>query len=373
VKRVDRFGYETNHTVARLARAVSLRATILALLAASLGACNEEEAAPSPIRLVRTQVVEIVDWKDTGSAIGEIKPRYESEVGFRIAGKIASRLVDVGAAVEAGTVIAKLDSTNEQIAVRVAENGVKAAQAELDDAIGQEARQRELMRHNATPQANYDAAERRLKLAMAKLESAELSRKDAVERLGYTELRSDDAAVVTAVGAQPGQVVAVGHMVVRLARTDVKEAEFRISEQTLRSVPRDPLVDVSLLTDPNIRTSGHVREIATSADPVTRTFAVRVTLTDPPEAMRFGTTVQGWVVFEEKQVVKLPSSALVKSDDGSAVWIFDSASSTVALRRVSVLRYEADQVLVIDGLVKGEIVVTAGVQMLWPGMKVRLL
>jgi RND family efflux transporter MFP subunit len=363
----------TNRTVARLARTVSLRATILALLAASLGACREEEAAPSPIRLVRTQVVEIVDWKDTGSAIGEIKPRYESEVGFRIAGKIASRLVDVGAAVEAGTVIAKLDSTNEQIAVRVTENDVKAAQAELDDATGQEARQRELLRRSATPQAIYDAAERRLKLAIAKLDSAELNRKDAVERLGYTELRSDDAAVVTAVGAQPGQVVAAGQMVVRLARTGVKEAEFRISEHTLRSVPRDQLVDVSLLTDPNIKTSGHVREIATTADPVTRTFGVRVTLTDPPEAMRFGTTVQGRVVFEEKQVVKLPSSALVKSDDNSAVWIFDSASSTVALRRVSVLRYEADQVFVIDGLVKGEIVVTAGVQMLWPGMKVRLL
>src|SRR5262249_3702237 len=153
--------------------------------------------------------------------------------------KIAARPVDVGTVLTRGAVVARLDSTNEQTAIRIAETDISKAQAELDDAVGQDARQRELLRRGFTTQANYDAADRRLKTARAKLESAELGKRDAAERLGYTELRSDEAGVVTAVGAQVGQVVAAAQMIVRVARTDAKEAEFRVAERTLRSVPRD--------------------------------------------------------------------------------------------------------------------------------------
>jgi membrane fusion protein, multidrug efflux system len=344
------------------------------VLMAPLNACREEDAAKvSPIRPVRTQDVEFTEWKQAGSAIGEIKPRYESDVGFRIAGKVAARFVEIGTVVEKGTIIARMDSTNEQTAIAVAETEIRSARAELEDATGQEGRQRELLRRGYTTQVNYDAAQRRFKLANAKLESTELARKDALDRLGYTELRSDDAGIVTAVAAQPGQVIAAGQMVVRIARTDVKEAEFKIAEYTLRSVPRDSIVEVSLVDDPSIKAVGHVREVATTADAITRSFAVRVTLETPPAAMRFGATVQGRVVLEEKQVVRLASSALVRAEDGPAVWVFDPISSTVSLRHVTILRYEVDQILIVDGLKRGERVVTKGIQKLWPGMKVRLL
>src|SRR5262249_35034708 len=137
--------------------------------------------------------------------------------------------------------------------------------------------------------------------------------------------------------------------------------------------PHDSVVEVSLLSNPNIKASGHVREIATTADPITRTFAVRVNLENPPEPMRFGATVQGRVVLEEKRVVQLPSSALFQLENSPAVWIFDPSTSTVNVRHLTVLRYEADQVLVSDGLTRGEYVVVAGVHKLWAGMKVRLM
>jgi len=145
------------------------------VMAMMLGACREESAPDAaPIRPVRTQLVEIIEWKQAGTAIGEIKPRYEADIGFRIAGKVAARPVDVGTVLASGAVIARLDSTNEQTAVRIAETDVRQAQAELDDAVGQDARQRELLRRGFTTQANYDAADRRLKTAKAKVESAEL-------------------------------------------------------------------------------------------------------------------------------------------------------------------------------------------------------
>ena len=359
----------------RSAGAMDLRMfSLIVVLTASLGACRDGDPVTTPtIRPVRTQQVEFTEWRQAGSAIGEIKPRYESDIGFRIAGKFAARFVDVGTVVEKGAILGRLDSTNEQTAIGIAESDVRAAHAELDDASVQESRQRELLRRGFASQVNYDSAQRRLKLATAKLEAAELAKKDSLDRLGYTELRSDDAGIVTAVAVQPGQVVAAGQIIFRIARTNAKEAEFKIAEQTLRSVPRDTLVEVSLVGEPSIKSIGHVREVATTADPLTRTFAVRIMLEAPPDGMRFGATVQGRVVLQERQIVKLESSALVRADNGPAVWVFDSINSTVNLRPVTILHYEAGHVLVVDGLKSGERVVTKGVQKLWPGMKVRLL
>jgi RND family efflux transporter MFP subunit len=352
-----------------------IRLAFLALgLSGSLSACQEEtRAVEQPVRPVRTQVVEISEQQHAESAIGEIRPRYETDVGFRIPGKIAVRLVDLGSVVQKGTIVAKLENTNEQNAVAITETDVRGARAEMEDAAGQESRQRDLLQRGFTTQVNYDAADRRLKLAKAKLESAELVRKNAIERLGYTELLSDDDGVVTSVSAQPGQVVAAGQPVIRIARTDAKEAEFKVAERSLRSIPADVNVEVSLLSDPSISASGKVREVATTADPVTRTFAVRVSLNSPPEDLRFGATVRGRIVLEEKGIVLLPSSALFKSNDGPAVWVYEPGNSTVALRSITVLRYESKQFLVVDGLQRGERVITAGVQKLWPGMKVKLL
>ena len=356
------------------ARRMTLHLLCALALTSLVAACSEDPAPISaPIRPVRTQAVATVEWKHAGTAIGEIKPRYESDIAFRTGGKVVARPVDVGTVLAKGALIARLDSTNEQTAIRIAETDIAAMRADLEDAAGQEARQRELLRRGFTTQVSYDAADRRFKMAKAKVESAELVRKDALERLGYTELKSDVAGVVTSVAVQAGQVVVAGQTVVRVARTDVKEAEFKVADRTLRNVPRDAVVEVSLLSDRSVKAWGRVREIATTADPVTRTFAVRVSLENPSELMRFGATVRGTVVMEEKRIIQLPSSAVFQLENRPAVWVFDPSSSTVKPRPLTVLRYEADQVLVADGLAIGEHVVTAGVHKLWAGMRVRLM
>lgn len=338
-----------------------------------LSGCNEDAPkASAPVRPVRTQVVSITEWRATETGIGEIKPRYESDLGFRIGGKLARRLVDVGMMVEKSGIVARLDDTNEETAVNIAQSDIIAAKAELDDASAQEQRQHVLLKNGFTTRAAYDNVLRQMKLAQAKFESAQLAKKNAEERLSYTQLASDQAGVVTAVGAEAGQVVAAGQMIVRIARLDAMEAEFQVAEKTLRSVPADAAIEVNLLGDPSIKASGHVREVATTADPVTRTYAVRVALDHPPAELRFGATVQGRVVLQEKKVVELPLSSLFEKNKGPAVWVFDPHTKTVELRPVKLLRYEADKVLITDGLKAGERVVTAGVQKLWPGMKVRL-
>jgi RND family efflux transporter MFP subunit len=338
-----------------------------------MAGCSSEAPPVAQPRPVKTVLVALADARDVGSITGEIKARIETDTGFRISGKVSERRVDVGALVGEGDVLAVLDDTNERNSVRIAEAQLNASKAELADAQANEGRQRELLARGSGTQANYDSALRRLKTAEANLSSTETSLKDSRERLSYATLRADAAGVITAVGAQPGQVVSAGQMVVRLARGGEKEALFNVSERAFRNVPRDPPVEVSLLSDPSIKAQGRVREVAPAADPVTRTFAVRIALQDPPMEMRLGSSVVGRVLLEASQVAALPPASLFKDGDKPAVWLFDPTSGTVGLRKVTVLRYETDRVLVSEGLVNGDRVVVAGVQKLRPGQKVRLL
>jgi RND family efflux transporter MFP subunit len=345
----------------------------IAALLTLLGGCSSEVSGPAPPRPVKTIAIEFHGSEDHGTVTGEIKPRTETDVGFRIGGKVSERPVDIGSIVAREDLLARLDDTNERNSVRIAESQVAAARAEYEDAKGNETRQRELLSRGFATQATYDSAARRLKTAEANLSSAETTLNDSRERLRYTDLRADSLGVITAVGAQPGQVVSAGQMVVRLARTGEKEALFNVAEQMFRTVPHDPQVIVALLSNPDIKAEGRVREISPSADPVTRTFAVRVALHDPPEEMRLGSAVVGRVLLEAKEVAILPPTALFKDDDMPAVWVFDPATSAVSLRQVMVLRYEKERVLVSGGLKNGERVVVAGVQKLRPGQVVRLL
>jgi membrane fusion protein, multidrug efflux system len=168
-------------------------------------------------------------------------------------------------------------------------------------------------------------------------------------------------------------VVQAGQMIVQLARRDGRDAVFDVPAQVLRDAPSDPQITVRLAGDPAVTATGRVREVAPQADPATRTFEVKVGLSDPPAAMRLGSTVQGSVQLESEPVIAVPASALTRVDQQPAVWIVDPASLTVTMRNVEPLRYDPGTVVIAHGLDTGEIVVTAGVQALHPGQKVRLL
>ena len=166
---------------------------------------------------------------------------------------------------------------------------------------------------------------------------------------------------------------APGRWLCRLAREGGRDAVFDVPEQLIRTGPRDPLVEIALTDDPQVKATGRVREVAPQADPATRTFQVKVGIIDPPEAMHLGSTVTGRIKLSAPPGVEVPASALTEADGRPAVWVVDPQSQTVALRNVDVLRYDPATVVISHGLETGDIVVTAGVQTLRPGQKVRLL
>jgi RND family efflux transporter MFP subunit len=346
------------------------------VLLVGLTSCEEQKALEtSEVRPVRTVVVSPKRIEDSRQAIGEIRPRQESDLGFRVSGKLILRAVDIGETVAKNRVLAKLEEQDYRNRLQSAEADVNAAQAVLIEAQGAEGRQRKLLISGVTTRANHETATKNLNSAQAKLESAKVAAAMANDQLSYTELKAEFDGIVTAVGAEPGQVVNVGQMIVRLAKPSELDAVFAVAEAAFETFkPNDrPEVVVTLLSDPSISAEGVVREVSPVADPATRTYQVKVTLHNPPEQMRFGASVSGRIKATTAPVVVLPGSALFDKAGKPAVWVYQTDTTAVALKPVTVGGYETDQVIVSEGLVEGDIVVTAGVNQLREGQKVRLV
>jgi RND family efflux transporter MFP subunit len=342
----------------------------------SLAGCGKEAAQKAAeVRPVRTTVVDPKPIDDDRQAVGEIKPRTESDLGFRVTGKLISRPVDVGVTVKKGDLLGRLDEQDFQNRLRSSEADMAAADAVLAEAKGAEGRLRQLLSTGTTTRANYDVTLRNLRSAEAKLESAKAALALSKDQLAYAELHAEFDGVVTATGAEGGQVVAAGQMIVRLAPPGEKDAVFAIAESAFRERPdaQKPEITVTLLSNPQIVADGVVREVSPVADPATRTYQVKVTMKDPPAQMRFGSSVSGRLKGTTAPVVVLPGSALFEQGGKPAVWVFDAASGTVGLKPVSIARFETDRVVVGEGLARGDIVVTAGVNRLRAGQKVRLM
>jgi RND family efflux transporter MFP subunit len=339
----------------------------------TLAACHEEQkTAPQAVRPVRTVLVELQEGGEKVSLTGEIQPRYQADIGFRVNGKILERPVDVGTQVKRDDLLARLDPQQYKQDLEVAKSEVAAADAEVTRSQAQEYRQRELLKNGNTTRVQYDQALKTFKTAQAQLDSAEAKQIQASENLGYADLKADNDGVITAIGADAGQVVSAGQMVVRLAQPGEREGVFNIAEGAFKNRPKDPTVTVHLVSNPEIETAGKVRYVSPQADPATRTYTVRVSLPDAPPQMRLGANVVGSVTLDQTPGATIPGSALFQKDGKPAVWLVEK-DSTVQLKPITVQRYEGDAIVVGDGLVQGDIVVTAGVQKLLPGQKVSLL
>jgi RND family efflux transporter MFP subunit len=355
---------------------MTFRTRLLLLgLPLALGACSEVASKEPEVRVVRTLRVDPKPIDDDRRAVGEVKPRYESELGFRVSGKVVSRLVDVGASVKKGDPLARLDEQDYRNKLRSAEADLVSAQAVLVEAQASEQRYRQLLASGSTTRANYDASLKNMRSAEAKLESAKASYDLAKDQLRYTELNAEFDGVVTAVGAEPGQVVGSGKMIIRLAQPDDKDAVFAIAESVFgnrRPSSERPQIAVSLLSNSTVTADGVVREISPVADPVTRTYQVRVTLNNAPDAMRFGGSVVGRLKTSTEPVVVLPGSALFDKSGQPAGWVVNTTTGTLGLKTVAIARYETDRIIISDGLAKGDLVVTAGVNRLREDQNVRL-
>jgi membrane fusion protein, multidrug efflux system len=356
------------------ARLLPVVLLVMAMVLAGCDGKNIHEAEESPvIRPVRTITVQPVIFSLSNSVTGTIEARAEADLGFRIAGKLIERKVDVGDRVQAGDVLARLDDQDQRNALRTAEADLAAAQAEQVQASNEEARKRELLANGNTTQALYDAALLSKRTADAKVVAAQAALQTARDRVGYTELAADRDGVVTSVGPDAGQVVEVGEMVVRVAQPEEREAVFDVAEAGVRSAPKDPVIEVALAGAPDITAPGRVREVSPQADPITRTHTVRIALENPPDALRLGATVTGRLKQPPVPVVELPATAMVQEAERSFVWVVDPKDQTVRRRAVSTRPGHNDgPVVVTDGLAQGDIVVTAGAHSLAEGQRVRL-
>jgi RND family efflux transporter MFP subunit len=353
-------------------RAVMAAATMV-LIAASVPGCSKKVARTPDPRPVRTVTVETPADGETVSFTGQIRAKDQVNLAFRLDGRVIERNAGVGDVIAAGEVVAKLDSQNEQNALRSAEATLASAQAGLTQARLTFGRQQELLKNGWTPRAKFDDAQEALRTAEAQVESAHAQLRIAQDRLGYTVLRADSPGAVTATWADSGEVVKAGQTIVQLAGQTKLDAVFDIPEQLIRTGPRDPVVELALSDDPQVRVTGYVRQVAPQADSATRTFQVKVGINNPPESMRLGATITGRIKLPAPEGVEVPASALTEGNGRPAVWVVDRQGQTVSLRPVDVVRYDPAGVVISRGLEKGDVVVTAGVQMLRPGQKVRLL
>lgn len=343
-------------------------------LISALAACQEasSQAKPSPERPVLVSRVTFAPRVVERSFVGTIRPRVESDLGFRVAGKVARRLVNVGDRVRAGQALAVLDEADLRLQQEQAEAEIRAAGAALAQGEAELKRITTLRNDGWSTASGYDRQKAAAEEARGRLARAERSLSLSRNALSYATLAADADGVVTATPVEPGQVVAIGQPAVRLARTGEKEAVVAIPEVLIGQV-REGRASVTLWSDPGKRFAARLRELSPSADPTTRTYLARYALANPGEEAQLGMTATVTIgAPEEARVARLPLSALYNQGAGPAVWVV-GADGQLALRPVTVAAYEAREVLVSGGLDEGVQVVSLGVQKLDAGQKVRVV
>src|SRR6266436_1376071 len=334
-----------------------------------LTGCKQETKGEEPVRPVLSHVLKPTAPGNT-QAVGTVQPRYETNLGFRVLGRLIARPVNVGDLVAEGQTIAAIDPTVLELAVRSAKADLSKAQAVLENASASEERKRILIKTDATTKQTLDDAEQMRAGAQASTARAQANLTKAIEQLGYAQVKADFAGVVTAVGAEVGQVVSPGQRVVTVARPEIREAVVDIGEDFPVPLKIDLPFAVSLQLRPALQVQGQIREIAPQADSVTRMRRVRISLTDPPESFRLGSTVTARPNNSENSVLRVPTSAVLTRDSQNFVWVVDPLTGTVSLHKVDLAEDEGG-LRVTGGLPEGARIVTAGIHSLKPGQQVR--
>ena len=336
--------------------------------------CSRSEEAPAPeVRPVRVVTVAKAAAGDTVALTGTVQAQTEINLSFRIDGRLIERNVNVGDLVRPGQLIARLDSQNEETSVQAARAQLAAARAQQVEARNNYDRMRDLVAENAVSRATYDSAEAMRRTADSQVESVQSQVTLAENRLSYTRLLSDVAGVVTSQTAEPGEVVGAGRPIVQVAREGTRDAVFDVPARVKDASQLNSTFTISLVSDPRITAPGVVREVSPRADPVTGTFRVRVRLINPPSEMRLGSTVTGRLKLASTPSIDIPPSAVTRAGGQAAVWVVDPKTLQVSARTIQIRSSDPVRVEIASGLNPGDIVVTAGVQALRPGQKVRPL
>jgi RND family efflux transporter MFP subunit len=301
-----------------------------------------------------------------------VRARYETDLGFRVAGKVVKRVVNVGDRVKIGDVVARLDPQDLTLQVESAEAELAAATSSLAQASADYQRSATLQARGYASVADFDRKKAAKDEAEARLERARRSLDLARNQLGYADLKADADGVITATLAEPGQVVAVGQAVARLAHHGEKEAVIALPETWLAEARRSKAI-VRLWADRDRSFDARLRELSPQADTATRTYAARFTIQQADDAVAFGMTATVTLAgAADTRIARLPLSAILNRGFGASVYAVDSSGALV-LRPVTVASFSEDAALVSSGIEEGDRVVTLGVQKLEAGLKVRII
>ncbi len=357
------------------ARSASLRAPALlvAAVVAAVSGCSRPPPAEEPVRAVKVQTVGVGSFDTAPEFSAEVRARVESQLGFRVAGKILRRQAGLGQHVRAGDVLAQLDPQDYRLAAEASRAQQASAQTSRDLAAADLKRYRELREQNFISGAELERREATYKSAQAQFDQARAQLASQGNQASYTTLVADAPGIVTSVDAEPGQVVAAGTPVVRIAQDGARDVVFAVPEDRAALIRPGSGVTVRGWAGGAVM-KGTVREVAGSADPVTRTYTVKVAI-DAATAPALGATVYASPDALSRvgaPVLKLPTSALRQEGGGSAVWVLDAPSMTVRSQPVQVATADGNQAVIAAGVKPGDLVVVAGVHVLSAGQKVSI-
>ncbi|MDO8300147.1 efflux RND transporter periplasmic adaptor subunit [Lacisediminimonas sp.] len=337
-----------------------------------LGACGKPAEKAEDVRPVRAMLLEPQKISVIAEFPGEVRARVESRLGFRVPGKIVTRNVDVGAAVKRGQVLMQLDPQDLRLAQAQADAALRAANSNLALAKSEFARYQELRQKNFVSAAVLQAKETAFQSAQASHEQALAAARNQSNQAGYANLLSDSDGVVTAIDAEAGQVVAAGTPVLRVARPGDKEVVIGIPEDKVDALRNIADLQVTFWADREYKMKGKLRELSPVADPATRTYLARVSIPDAAQQIRLGMTATvAFIAANPNPVLKLPLSALFNEKGNTAVWVVENGA--VKLVPVQLATVSGNDVVIASGVAAGQTVVTAGVNLLKPGQKVKLL
>ena len=348
-----------------------LKTAVMLSLFTLVTACGEKKAPEEYLPRVFVQEVKPTDYAASVTLTGDVQARVQTELSFRVGGKIIQRMVDVGDRVSARQVLAKLDPKDLQTNVDSAQAQVVAEQARVKQTAAAFVRQQKLLPKGYTSQSEFDSAQAALRSSQSALSAAQAQLANAKDQLSYTSLIADAPGIITERQAEVGQVVQATAPIFKLARDGERDAVFNVYESLLSERPADRSIVVSLLDNPNIKTTGTVREITPAVSAQSGTVQVKVTLDSLPQGMQLGSVVSASAKGSGKSAVELPWSALTKNISDPAVWIVDDKGEA-QLHNVTVGRYLTGNVIISEGLSGGEKVIVAGGQLLHPGIKVEV-
>lgn len=332
-----------------------------------LTACQPAEAPSVATPMVMVQAAALASAPDNAYN-GEIRARHEFDLAFRVAGKMAARLVDVGAEITPGQPLARLDPVDLELSAGAARAQLAAAESDFATARAERDRYADLLKKKFVSATAFEAKENAFNSASGRLAQARAQATLSGNQAAYGVLTSDQPAIVTAILADAGQVLSAGQAVMRLARPEAKEVAIAVPENRLAALQSAPNMTVNLWAAPEISLQGRLREVAPAADAATRTFLVRIALIDPPPEVRLGMSARVVLGTKTGALIQVPLNAVVNQGQGAQVWLVEDGKAIT--RSVEVDAFRENGAMIAKGLREGEQVIISGLNQLVPGLAV---